>query len=737
MNKSVLKAFTVLVFLSLLTPLWVFTELQFPYITSKAFFFRIVVELALPIYIYLVCVNKNLRPKLNNPLNIFVIAFFIINVVTAFLGVNPMRSLWGNFERMGGVYYLAHLVLLFFYIQLLGRAQGVYLKRFLQAFVAVAALVTLNGLSGWIHGPTFTTDLSLPDRVSSTFGNPIFFASYLIVPLFLAAYFFLSEEKRILKVLFAFAFVLQLVGIYSSGTRGAFVGLLAGVFVSSIIYFFLVNSTKMRRYGLLVFGTLLIIVGVLFAIHNKLPQGSTLSRMFNFNDKNTKARLIQWKMAIQGFKDRPIFGTGPENYYFVANKYYNPEIVQYDNSWFDKPHNFLLEILSTNGIFGLLAYISMIGLGIYGAWRAYKSELISLLEMCLLLAAIIAYQVQNLFVFDTVSASVAFYISLGFIVYIWSEGQRGEVEINFDTTEKFKETKVTLLAVGLLVIMFVVYFSNIQSMQAAKRVNFGYSYAEYNPMQAAGYFEQALKVKYNLDPRETANRYSDFASGIMSGDLVKTKSDFVAEQLNKATVYQRLITEKTKNDPILFLRLAIDELNLAQLNNQSINPSLAAADRAIELSPRRAEALQIKLQIVGSQKDWSAAVELGKQIAELNPYKSDLKWQLAMLYYLNNQETEAVKAGDEALASGFKFSSLQQFSWYIQYYEKQKDYTKTAPLLEKAIELEPNEIGLYVDLAQTYAKLGDYSHARALAQQVAVTDPSLKKQMEEFIKTLK
>jgi tetratricopeptide (TPR) repeat protein len=164
---------------------------------------------------------------------------------------------------------------------------------------------------------------------------------------------------------------------------------------------------------------------------------------------------------------------------------------------------------------------------------------------------------------------------------------------------------------------------------------------------------------------------------------------------------------------------------------------LETVDKAIALAPKRSEVYQVKLQIVGNQKDWANAVSLGEKIVEYNPYSLEFRWQLVMLLYLNDQIDKAVKLADETVAAGYKFTKLQQFSWYIQYYEKQKDYTKTAPLLEKAIELEPNEIGLYVDLAQTYAKLGDYSHARALAKQVAVTDPSLKKQMEEFIKTLK
>ena len=53
-GKWVVVVFALLAGLALLTPFWVFKDLLFPYITSKAYFLRITVELALPFYVYLV-----------------------------------------------------------------------------------------------------------------------------------------------------------------------------------------------------------------------------------------------------------------------------------------------------------------------------------------------------------------------------------------------------------------------------------------------------------------------------------------------------------------------------------------------------------------------------------------------------------------------------------------------------------------------------------------------------------
>ncbi|MEK7161304.1 MAG: hypothetical protein AAB729_01285 [Patescibacteria group bacterium] len=114
MKKFIQWVFFSLVVLSLTASWWVFKDLLFPYVTSKAFFFRICIELALPLYIYLLLENKQLRPNWKNPLHIAVMAFLVVNIISSFSGVDVIRSLWGNFERMGGAFYLGHLTLLYF-----------------------------------------------------------------------------------------------------------------------------------------------------------------------------------------------------------------------------------------------------------------------------------------------------------------------------------------------------------------------------------------------------------------------------------------------------------------------------------------------------------------------------------------------------------------------------------------------------------------------------------------------
>lgn len=735
MKKVVLNSFFTLLLVSLLTPFWVFTQLQFPFITSKAFFFRICVELALPFYLYLVISDKNLRPNLKNPFNLSILGFLIVSLISAIFGLNVYRSLWGNFERMGGIYYLAHLVAVFFYLLLLGKANSIYLKRFLQAFVTVAGAVSLIGLSAWLGGPILFTDPSLPARSSATFGNPIFFASYLILPLFLAMYLAVQEKQRPWQIFYWTMVLFQLGGLFSSVTRGAVAGIGFGLIVGLIVYLFLSKNNNLKKYGISVAVFLFVIIAGVFVFRNKLSPDSAVYRLTKIKDSNSEARLIQWGTALKSYKDHPIIGVGPENYNVIFAKYFDPKLYQYDPSWFDKPHNYILEVLTTTGLVGLVVYLMSFGLSIYACFKAYKAELLNALEFCILIAGLVAYQVQNMFVFDTVSASTAYFLFLGFIAYLWSESTDSEPELKPDKLINRYAGPVFYISLPFVIVL--VYISNITSIQAAQRVNMGYSYTEYSPKIAAGYFESALATPFNLDPQEVANRYSDFASKLLFLQNPEISEDFIKQQIDKATINQKKITESVGNDPLLWMRLVIDEINQAFVNKQNINIAQGSLDKALSSAPKRVEVLQLQLQLFGNNKQWADSLEVAKKIVQYNPYRPELKWQLAMSYYLNDQIDEAVKVGDEAIADGYQFTKLQQFAWYIQYFEAKNDYVKTAPLLEKAIALEPNELGLYIDLAKTYAKLGDYSHAKVLAEQVIKSDPNQKPSMEAFIKSLK
>ena len=736
-DKVVIVFFFIFVSLALLSPLWVFRDLLFPYITSKAFPFRAFVELAFPFYVYLAVSHSEYRPNWKNPLVWAALGFVAANAVSTFVGVNPNRSFWGNFERMGGTYYILHLTLLALYVTCLARIGGRHIKNILYVALGVAGIITVNGIFGWLHMPTLVPDPSLPGRVSSTMGNPIYLGSFLIIPMFFSAFFALQEEENYKKILFWILSALMFAGIVLSVTRGAVVGLAAGIALDAIIYVAFNQKSQIRTYGGGVIVLFAAILALLFVFHQKLPQGGIVGRVFNLDDGNAKARLVQWKIALTGFNEKPVLGVGPENYYYLANKYYNPELIKYDPSWFDKPHNYFIEVLVTTGAVGFMVYLSMLALVFWALYKAYKTEILSLSQLCLLIAGFVAYLGQNVFVFDTIPASLMFYIFVGFVIYLLDESANNAAEpAGFAQNSRVLAT--ASLAVAGIVSLYAVYVTNIQPAQAASAVNYGYAHANVNLEKSLGFFEQAVSAPFNFDRQDTATRFSSTISNYAESttmDPAKAK-----QAMAEITDFQRQVAEEVGNDPISWQRLSSDLYIQAYFNKTGLDPEAETAiKKAVALAPLRIEPTQQLAQVyMLENRNQDAYNLLAKTITELplTANTAEDSWILAGLDNTLGRPEDGVKLAAQLLAQKFSPGSFRDLSWVIDYYDKQKDYQTELSLAQQAVKIFPTDADVNFALVQAYAKAGQIQQAKDLANKMLQSDSPNKQAVQDYLKTL-
>lgn len=739
-QKTAVNFLTGFVCLALLSPLWVFKDLLFPFITSKAFSFRIFIELGLPFYVYLLATKPELRPAWKNPVLISMFVFLTLYFISALFGVNVTRSLWGNFERMGGIYYILHLTLLAFYMALLGKASGRHFKFILLWALAVAAVVTLNGVSGWLGGPVFVADPSLPTRISSTFGNPIFVGSFLVLPLFLSCFFALDAESVAGKILFWLLSALLFWGIVLSQTRGALVGIAIGLIFSSWVYVFLHPNKKLRLYGIptVILGTAVIVS--MFVFHNHLPQ-NRLTRIFNLEDSNTFSRLIQWKVALKGFSDQPVLGVGAENYYFIANKYYNPEIVKYDFSWFDKPHNYILEVLVTGGILSFLPYLGLLLAVPWVLYKGFKTGFFSLLQTCLLATGFIGYVVQNLFVFDTIPASLMFFLFCGFTAYVWHEiGALNKVQ-NQKISNKSEAPSWSMpvsVGAGLLAI-YCVYVTNILPLKAAHDVNYGYAYIGANQEKAFNYFTSATENLFNFDLQDTASRFSELANGILSNGP-QTDQNRARQMVNAITQFQKEQAERIDNDPVSWQRLSNDYYLQAVINNQPLGPYAEySIKKAVELAPGRYEPELFLAQIYMVENQPQKALdELNKmsKVLPLTGYTSGSRWLESVILHSLGRDHEALTLAQSLLDNKFYPSAFKDMSWIVGYYTAQQNLNQAVEISETAVKIFPNDPDAFFLLAQLYSRTGKIDLAKDMAQRLIDSDVPNKKAVAEFLSNL-
>lgn len=730
--------FISLLFSVLLTPFFVFKDLLFPYVTSKAFFLRIAVELALPFYLFLIVAYKQYRPSFKNPLTAAIVVFWVINLISAVLGVNAAKSLWGNFERMGGAYYLLHLTLIYFYLLLLAKISPLFFSRFLKSSIIISGMLSVYGclvaagMSPWVADP------SLP-RISITFGNPIYVGSFLILPMFLSAFFALQTEKIWEKFLYWFFAVIQLLAIYLSGTRGAVVGLVIGLFLAGIAYVALVKNRKIKIIGSVAIVCFILMVSLLYAFHNKLPSGTTLRRVFNLNDTNTQSRLIQWKIALTGFKDYPILGTGPENYYITANKYYNPEIAKYDRSWFDKPHNYLLEILITNGIVGFLAYLAILVFGFLAIWQAYRKGFLGLYEFLVLETGLAVYQIQNLFVFDNVSASLFFYVYFAFAGFLWQETRF--VFLKPKNKEKssryFSNFGYMVFVVSCLICLYGLYATEIIPIRISKNVNYGFAYASADPKKSINYFDQALSLPFNIDPGETAVKYADAVLSIQQNPQMQNEIDFVKGNIDRSINVLEELVYNVDNYPIYWQKLASMYVAKAVLERTGFSlRGEEALQTAIDLAPKRPEARMFLAQLRIMQGNSPEAYEIIKQVAKEYPTNLDVLWQMAVLEKQMGHTAKAIELAENLIKNDYKFNNWREAVFVGDFYKEKKDYASLVNLYEKFSKDSILDTEGYWQLAQIYAIAGQKEKAIELSNKILKVEPGRKQEISDFIKSI-
>ncbi len=730
---SALRIFTFLVFCSLLGTVVFSQELLYPFVTVKALVLRMVVLLTLPFFGYLLMSDKTLRPSWKNPLTIAVVAFFAINFLTIFTGINPSRSWWGNYERMGGVYNLLHLTLLYFYVVTLGKAEGTWLRKLLQTVVWLAAAIALYGDLTAVGLPRIFYDPSFP-RISVTTGNPIFLASFLVLPLFLAIFFALDEESKKMRWLYFAAAVAQIIAIIASGTRGALVGIGIGFFVLAPFYFWK-SSKKMRMYGLGVCAIVIICVIALLAIKNHLPTGSVLRRVVTFEDSNTQARLIQWKTALRGVKDKPLLGFGPENYYFVANKYFDQNLYKYDASWFDKPHNYLLEILVTTGALGFIGYLAIWFFSIRTSYLGYREGLISWGGFLALSAGMLAYQVQNLFVFDTVPAAITFFVFIGFLGYLAEEYNQDAAE------EKPKKSVPSwyslVFAVLLAGVMYTVYVTDIGTWTVLRDVNYALAIDVQNAQQTKIFFDHAAVQPFVYDRGEIGTKYEAFAVKVAQDMPDKFDSTFINAVLDGAISQLEQTTAAVKNNPIYWFDLGNLYSVKSYYNKKEADPRAEASiQKAIALVPNRIEPYYFLIQIRALQHDIAGAVAVAEELVKKVPVSAEAKWRLALAYKDAHRDDDAVSEAEQAIAQGYRFKLVTEIRWLINYYADKQDYPRVVQLYEQATQLSPQDFQLWASLASAYAKVGDKVKAIAAAEKVRSLSPQSAATVDVFIQGL-
>ncbi|GIW66281.1 MAG: hypothetical protein KatS3mg095_0179 [Candidatus Parcubacteria bacterium] len=379
-------------------------NLFFPYITGKAIFFRLIIEIALLLMVLFLINNKQYLPKKNEYLFwvsiIFLIAIFIINLFS----LRPYLSFWGNAERSEGVWGLLHFLIWFWLLWIIFKIDPDFKKTIFYSFLITLYIISFVEIyQGLKMGQI---------RPSSTLGNATYVGFFANLMIFICLY-FLYKSSNQEKIFIFLGILLSIISILISQTRGAILGISTGIFVFAL-YYFLRSKIKVQ-FKLL---GLLFIVLILFGFYQflltdyalKIPGINRVAESIKSKEPYMP-RLIAWQIFLDAWKQKPLLGYGLENSPIAYFKAFKPEIFNYEEVIFDRPHNKYIEILVTNGIIGAFFWFLLY---IFIFLTILKNEKNIYLQSTLL-GFFVGYLVQNFTLFDIQASYLPLFFGLALL----------------------------------------------------------------------------------------------------------------------------------------------------------------------------------------------------------------------------------------------------------------------------------------------------------------------------------
>lgn len=243
-------------------------------------------------------------------------------------------------------------------------------------------------------------------RARSTLGNAAFLGAYLTLIVPLCVRLALAPFRLGERVIHALAALVGIAALLSTQTRGAWLGVIAGLALLAMLEVKRIRSAP--GWSLVAAGLALALVIVLAAFSPLAPR---IRSIFDPTTGTARGRLTQWQLTLDLIRDRPIAGWGPETYAFVFPRYIDAEFERKVGREVipDRAHNFFLDIASIAGVSGLAAVLAALALIIWSVARLKTRDPVTIG----IAAACIAYFVQLQFSFSTPDLDTMFWLFAG------------------------------------------------------------------------------------------------------------------------------------------------------------------------------------------------------------------------------------------------------------------------------------------------------------------------------------
>lgn len=627
------KIIKLCLYATLLTPLIAWDQVIYPFVFPKIIFFRIVVEILIFLYILLCFSDKKYYPKIT-PVSIALGLYLAIATVTSFFGVDIFQSFFSTLARGEGLITLYHLFAIFIIASSVIQTRDEWIPLLLFLFLIFFIENIL----------AFGQTLKLPyvkmfgaNRPNGSLGNPAFFASFEALGLWITYLLYTLVKKKNLQIFFIATLVIGVINVYYTVNRASALGLVVGIIFFFLLEIFRVSDALAKKKYL----KILIAIPILITIFHFIgPDTSIINKLTHYsqNDPSIKNRLISWNIGWTGFIERPILGWGNENFSYIFNTRFNPEIVKDSGSytWFDRAHNTLVEVASANGVFGLLAFLAIY---VFAFFMIIKSDR-EKKEKNILIAFLITQFTINFFIFDTISTLIFFYLMLGYINSGSRQEKQGALKriIKKFHRDSLPSRKRAKTIIALCVLLFIAYFVNVRPLRATLYASKLAILTDGKEVEIVRNFTKAfaLSPAGNYELREILGNY--ILKKITEGADIKKLEPLVLFAIDNM--------KKTALASPHNISARITLAELARIESE-LNPYFAkfAEEESLAIikeSPMRYQPYLTLGKLRFTQGRNAEGIEFFKKAVEINPNFVGARWNLA-LGYIYEQDFEKAK----------------------------------------------------------------------------------------------
>ncbi|MFZ4413565.1 MAG: O-antigen ligase family protein [Bacteroidales bacterium] len=410
-------------YLLLIIPLFVIPFLQSSALLDTSLHIRF---LALNIWLlslgfFLIVIRKNLSFRFNKLIIIY-LCYIFYSLISVFVSANYADAAY-QFVM------ICMLGILIFFYTILFANFPFKIQYIALLFNGLAIVVLAHSLSDYfaILSSTGITHQTIY-TIKASFSHKNILSEVLLV-LFPFALYLIFDENKWLKLLGSVNSIGILFLIIILLTRAVWVALVLG-FVLSFLLFVIISGKKklislfQNKTTYLFIITFLLVIAASLFVYSRIDSLATITKsthkIFKAYD-SSQHRIELWKRSIDITRESPILGKGLGTWRIEVLKYGNRNLKSEDNiTFYQRPHNDFLWILSEQGIIGLAFYLAIIAFAFYYLIQILRTSSSSNEKVFfyLLFYLLMGYQIFSFFSFprERIEHNLILGIILAFIV---------------------------------------------------------------------------------------------------------------------------------------------------------------------------------------------------------------------------------------------------------------------------------------------------------------------------------